>query len=136
MKTLSLTQPWATLVAIGAKQFETRSWPTRYRGPLAIHASKGFPKDCRELCLEEPFLTTLHNAGYPSWRELPTGVVLCTCILFGCGEVELLTRSISDTEAIFGDYSDGRYAWRLTNVEQLPEPIAAKGALGLWEWRA
>jgi hypothetical protein len=44
MKALTLTQPWATLVAIGAKTIETRSWPTSYRGPLAIHAAKGYPK--------------------------------------------------------------------------------------------
>jgi hypothetical protein len=41
MKGLTLTQPWATLVAIGAKRIETRSWPTRYRGLLAIHAGAG-----------------------------------------------------------------------------------------------
>lgn len=41
MKVLTVTEPWATLIAIGAKQIETRSWPTGYRGPIAIHASKG-----------------------------------------------------------------------------------------------
>ena len=41
MKALTLTQPWATLVAMGAKRIETRSWTTNYRGPLAIHAGKG-----------------------------------------------------------------------------------------------
>lgn len=41
MKAITLTEPWATLVAIGAKQIETRSWPTSYRGPVAIHAAKG-----------------------------------------------------------------------------------------------
>lgn len=40
MKALSLTQPWASLVAVGAKRIETRSWRTSYRGPLAIHAAK------------------------------------------------------------------------------------------------
>lgn len=40
MKAITLTQPWATLVAIGAKRIETRSWTTRYRGPLTIHAAK------------------------------------------------------------------------------------------------
>lgn len=39
---LTLTQPWATLVAIGVKCIETRSWQKAYRGPLLIHArSKG-----------------------------------------------------------------------------------------------
>lgn len=40
MKALSLWQPWATLIAIGAKQYETRGWSTPYRGPLIIHAAK------------------------------------------------------------------------------------------------
>lgn len=42
MKALTLTQPYATLVAIGEKRLETRSWRTSYRGPLAIHAAKGW----------------------------------------------------------------------------------------------
>lgn len=38
MKALTVTEPWATLIAIGAKRIETRSWPTEYRGPVAIHS--------------------------------------------------------------------------------------------------
>jgi activating signal cointegrator 1 len=40
MKALTLWQPWASLVAFGVKTIETRSWSTKYRGPLAIHAAK------------------------------------------------------------------------------------------------
>lgn len=43
MKALTLHQPWATLVAVGAKQVETRGWATRYRGPIAIHAGHRRP---------------------------------------------------------------------------------------------
>ena len=43
MKALSLTQPWATLVVIGAKRIETRFWHTSYVGPLLIHAAKAIP---------------------------------------------------------------------------------------------
>lgn len=39
MKALTLWQPWASLVALGVKTVETRSWSTPYRGPLAIHAA-------------------------------------------------------------------------------------------------
>lgn len=38
MKALTIHQPWAQLIALGAKTIETRSWSTRYRGPIAIHA--------------------------------------------------------------------------------------------------
>lgn len=44
MKTITLHQPWASLVALGVKTIETRSWPTKHRGPLAIHAGKRRPK--------------------------------------------------------------------------------------------
>src|ERR1700694_3122793 len=40
MKALSLWQPWASLIAMGLKEFETRHWATSYRGPLVIHAAK------------------------------------------------------------------------------------------------
>jgi hypothetical protein len=39
MKALSLHQPWASLIGLGVKTIETRSWSTKYRGPLAVHAS-------------------------------------------------------------------------------------------------
>lgn len=42
MKAISLWQPWATLISTGDKTWETRSWATTYRGPLAIHAAKKF----------------------------------------------------------------------------------------------
>lgn len=40
---LTLHQPWATLIALGAKTVETRGWPTKYRGPIAIHAGLARP---------------------------------------------------------------------------------------------
>ena len=136
MKAITLTQPWATLVAIGAKKIETRSWRTSYRGPLAIHAAKGFPKSARELCRGNPFHAALHAAGWASKSysgELPLGVVLATCTLVDCVFIRRV-EPVSDLERAFGDYSDGRYAWMLANVVPLPTPISAKGALGLWEW--
>lgn len=37
-------------------------------------------------------------------------------------------------EMFFGDYGDDRYAWLLHNVLRLTKPVAARGALSLWEW--
>lgn len=45
MKALSIIQPWAWLIAHGHKDIENRSWPTRYRGPVLIHAGKKFDWD-------------------------------------------------------------------------------------------
>src|SRR3982751_1322426 len=93
MKALTLTQPWATLVAIGAKRIETRSWSTTYRGEVAIHAAKGFPRDCHELCATEPFLSVLKAAGFTHTRELPTGVIVADGVLAGVGGGDLVANA-------------------------------------------
>lgn len=40
-KAISIRQPWAHLILTEGKDFENRSWATRYRGPVLIHAAKG-----------------------------------------------------------------------------------------------
>lgn len=145
MKALTLTQPYATLVAQGQKRFETRSWRTDYRGPLAIHAAKTFPLAARAVCYREDFATTLTDSGKPrlaaideAARTLPLGVIVAAANLTVCHRVEDVRNSLGGKhdgrlERAFGDYSDGRYAFRLDDVVQLPQPIEAKGALGLWD---
>lgn len=153
MKCLTLAQPWAQLVCLGAKKIETRSWRTDYRGPLAIHAAKTFPEWCRELIATEPFASALFGAsrlpGKPTMFEalrfaldLPLGAVVATCRLVGCCPItrNAQWQTIVDGQRItlpereFGDYEPGRYGWLLADVRPLPEPIPARGALGLWDW--
>lgn len=134
MKAITLTQPWAMLVALGSKKIETRSWSTSYRGPLAIHAAKGYPRDARNLCITEPFFSELMQWG-EYFDDPPRGVVIAKCNLVGIEKilsVEFQTR-ISRTEKAFGDYTPGRYAWFLEDVQPFG-PYPAKGALGLWDW--
>ena len=143
MKVLTLTQPWATLVAIGANLIETRDWPTRYTGPLAIHAAKGFPREARELCGERPFRDALAAAGYSSAGQLPRGAVVAVAnleSLLVCRPStlrEIRARSkrgeLPPHEAEFGDFSDGRYGFVLGDVRRVEPPLPARGMLGLWE---
>ena len=44
MKTLSIKEPFATLIKDDVKIYETRSWKTNYRGEIYIHASKTMSK--------------------------------------------------------------------------------------------
>jgi activating signal cointegrator 1 len=140
MKALTLTQPWATLVAIGAKKIETRSWSTSYRGSIAIHAAKGFPKWAREftqeqVCSQAVCFSQWPPLGYP-WY--PLGFVLATGRLVHCMLTQqvphLLPTLWTPREREFGDYAPDRYAWILEDIKPFPEPIPAKGALGLWDW--
>jgi hypothetical protein len=133
MKALTLTQPWATLVARGAKQIETRSWRTFYRGPLAIHAAKKLAE--LPSWQIRRFRSVLEAYGIRGFMELPLGVIVATCMLVDC--VRITPDNVppfGGPEFDFGDYTVGRWAWHLSDVKALAEPILAKGALGLWEW--
>lgn len=137
MKAISLLQPWASLIAVGAKKIETRSWSTKYRGPLAIHASKGFLKIIRDLCNTQPFKEVLSKFGF-NVDNLPLGQIVATCNLVDCikmtPEFIDLVKSAEGYEIDFGDYAVGRYAWILEDIKPLEKPIPAKGALSIWEW--
>jgi activating signal cointegrator 1 len=135
MKALTLTQPWASLVALGEKRIETRSWSTNYTGLLAIHAAKSFPGWAKEACKEEPFYSSLRvpHANY-CYPELCLGHVLCTVNLMGCRRTEDVRKQLTPKELAFGDYEDGRFAWFLTITALYGKPIPARGSLGLWEW--
>lgn len=140
MKAITVRQPFATLIAIGEKENETRGWATKYRGPLAIHA--GLKVD-RDACEREPIKSTLAEHGYNA-GNLPTGAIVATCNLSDCTQVianfgtdALLSNGeiVEGNEILFGDFSQGRYAWVLTDRRFLEEPIPAKGQQGLWNWK-
>ncbi len=141
MKAISLWQPWASLV--GIKEIETRSWYTKHRGDLAIHASARFTDDYKKLCIKEPFKSALEKLGYRASRsvvndkvrvELPCGNVvsisnLVECCLIRAGGLykapngmpvkgpesftEFYAPLPGEPERSFGDYTPGRYAWIL-----------------------
>jgi hypothetical protein len=134
MKALTLTQPWATLVILGVKRWETRGWypGVNDRGSrIAIHAAKGWTRDDREFAAE------LHERGIlpVAPADLPLGAVLGEAAIVGLARTTSpMAVGLSDLEHELGDYSPGRYAWELGGVVAYPEPIPARGMLGLWEW--
>ncbi|MEO3947660.1 ASCH domain-containing protein [Gorillibacterium sp. CAU 1737] len=147
MKAITIHQPWATLIALGEKRFETRSWPTKHRGPIAIHAGK---KVDREACEQVDIKSALDKHGLTA-DTLPTGVVVATSRIADCleihidhtGDAVLLIEKApyawigeGSPEFAFGWYSDGRYAWELIDIKPLMDPIPAKGQQGLWNWEA
>ena len=146
MKALSITQPWASLIAQGAKRIETRNWSTTYRGPLAIHASKGLPTWVADVVRDNPaFTSALGDLFDPHGRtlgDLPRGCIIATCRLIAVFLISSDSTGwyfghsypITEKERSFGDYAPGRYAWLLDDVKPLDVPIPATGRLKLWEW--
>lgn len=124
MKGLTLTQPWASEIALGNKRVETRSWRTTYRGLIAIHAAKGFPAWARKFAAEE------HAIGRVQ-TPLPLSAFVAVARLSDCLPTAE-TFGYSALERHLGDYTPGRWAWVLDEVEPLSEPVPCRGALGLW----
>lgn len=126
MKVLSITEPWATLIMEKQKYIETRSWKTNYRGELYIHASM------TKIKKNEKYYRLLELIKN---KDLNYGNIICKCKLIDCVYMdEKFIQKIKNNpqEYLCGEYSLGRYAWILDDIEII-QPIAAKGKLGLWE---
>ena len=114
MKALTIIQPWASHIAEGRKECETRSWPTKYRGPLLIHAGK--------------------NASYITEgfeHDYPLGAVIAVATMVECVRTESIR--VDEQERELGDWTPGRYAWKLADVRRLEQPIPWRGAQSLWQ---
>ena len=129
MKVLSITEPMATLICLGKKKIETRSWKTNYRGELYIHAS--LTKIRKEWKDNKELMNLLDNSS------LNYGNIICKCNLVDCVYMdnEFINKIKKDNqEYICGIYELGRYAWILENVEILAASIKVKGHLGIWNY--
>lgn len=135
MKALPLWQPWATLVAIGAKRVETRDFPPtrlglRYGQRIAIHATK----TDRELWISEQWPFSEHIAAASA---LPLGAIVATCTLSRAAQVtaETAERLLESNphEFAFGNYEPGRWAWVLSDVVELAEPVPFRGSQGTFD---
>lgn len=147
MKAITLWQPWASLIVTGAKKIETRSWPTNYRGPLAIHAAKTWNLELSGMLsywhiqgglaplVGQPLDVTGNSWPGVKDEHLPRGCVIAVCQLVDCIPVDKLTLEQVEVEKHYGNFSPGRFAWMLDSVQALPDPVPTRGMQGLWNWR-
>lgn len=152
MKAITLTQPYASLVAIGAKRVETRAWPTDHRGPLAVHAARtyrgvGGRLAFDDLLLAPPIASALDTSpliarvGPAEVIDLPMGAIVAVCQLVDVVATEQAVQRIyarsevrgATREIELGNYAPGRFAWFLEDVRPLEVPLPASGARGLWD---
>ena len=127
MKAITLEQPFASLVSIGAKTIETRPWPTPYRGPLAIHSAKTFIPVTDSYCR-----SLLISAGLDC-EQLPLGKIIAIGRLVYCKKVS--TPEIPCyPQLAFSNFTPGWYALELADIKPLPKPVPADGGQGLWDW--
>ena len=128
MKVLSIIEPWASLIANGKKSIETRSWKTSYRGELYIHASKKKERVTQHI---QELMALMPDI------KMEYGNIICKCNLVDCIYMdEKFINKIKENkiEYLCGEYSIGRYAWILDNVEMLDEKFPARGKLNIWNF--
>jgi hypothetical protein len=112
---LSLKQPWAWAVATGRKRVENRTWSTKYRGTVYIHASSKFDRVAAQWLTRQVRLT-------PPVDLTQSAIVA----------VVDLTAVVTPRQAArFGKWFFGPYGFVLTNVRALTRPVPIKGKLGL-----
>lgn len=119
MKALTICQPFAHLISIGDKRVENRTWPTYYRGKLAIHAGKS-----------RAWLDDTDPAG------MVFGAVVAVAVLVDCLHIEKISRGLYISKYPWLNqhvHTEGPWCWVFENVQPLPKPVPYKGAQGLFE---
>lgn len=135
LRVLTIRQPWASFVADGRKQWETRTRRTHWRGWVAIHAGVALPLANR--CLAE-----FHGIDTTT---MALGRVVALARLVDCcptdsdaehpdGDLTAAKwgKGVTDDERKLGDYSPGRFGWKLADVHAFDGP-KLKGKLGLFK---
>jgi hypothetical protein len=113
MKVLSIRQPWAALIVAGIKDIENRNWPTRYRGPLLIHAAQ------RPAHMSDHEIARTYRCTIPATAKLRGGIV---------GIVELIDCVGRHRSKWF----EGDFGFVLRNARPLPF-VPMPGRLGLFD---
>lgn len=133
LPTRTIYQPYASAIFDRLKWYETAPRRTNIRGRIYIHAASTLPPR-----IYVPFLQSTANLpdgrGYTlDWlHSLPFGAILGTVDIIDCIPVEEIRSGLTARELAFGDYSDGRWAYKLANPIVCPRAIPAKGKQGWW----
>ena len=126
MKVITIKQPFASLIAEGLKEYEFRTWKTKYRGEILIHAGKGIDKDA------------MKRYGHLG-LDYPSGCIIAKVKLTDCIKVdEDFRKFLNDKDSLiyynitnFPEWEG--YGFKLEDVEKI-EPIYVNGKLSLWDY--
>lgn len=160
MRMITLWQPWASLVVVGAKPFEFRGKKppsTIIDQRIVVHAGaarmdqveiramiralNAGGDEAAELCLyAEPALPVLEKAlddqmGFPGHGTLPWGCGLGTAIVGEGQNGVVVSREHFDADVDLGDAFDANWAWPLSDIFRWDLPVLARGGQGIKFWK-
>ena len=119
MTAMSLVQPWGELIVTGKKNIENRSWKTKKRGYVAIHASRSKDRKRFERCREEFRLLV-------DPEDVDFGAVIGFAELVDIVDEETVSKKSRKW------LEDGNYGFVFENVVRLDEPVEVLGHMGFW----
>lgn len=114
-KTLTIKQPWADAITHGTKRTENRTWTTKYRGQILIHAGTAYDPMGRFIITDRDALN--------SWPDTRKAII-------AVAELVDVHAAADGCCAPWGE--PNVYHWQLADVTALPEPVPCNGRLGLW----
>ena len=126
MKVITLKQPYATLISEGLKEYEFRTWKTKYRGEILIHAGKNLDKEAMKKYAHLNL-------------EYPTGCIIAKAILTDCIIIDDSARKMLKLkksivyENVINNKVDNKYGFKLENIKKI-KPIKISGKLSLWDY--
>ena len=142
VKALSVHQPWASLIPLGIKRYETRPFSVNYRGELLICSTKNRKAAEQGWHSSTIIQSVLSSRGFPDWHSLPFGQALALVYLEDClSTIQLAelfakggyNRFRKTNELHYGNYDPGRFAWKLSAIRPVKEPFPVTGRQGLFE---
>ena len=134
MKAITIKQPFATLIAEGLKEYEFRTWKTKYRGEILIHAGKSVDKKAMERYKHL-------NLEYPLGKIIAKATIT-DCIYVDNEFIKILKEK--NPSVYYGiinkaDYKERYhkewegYGFKLENIKKIDGP-EVNGKLSLWEY--
>lgn len=145
IRLLTLWQPWASLVAVGVKKMETRSWGTDYRGLVAIHAASRPFRDAELRAIRQEIKGAdsdkLARFAAMFGKRLPCGAIVAVVKVADCSVMaqnrfgpycwlrDGIKYAPDVLEQAVGNWEAGRYAWDLQDVRPIV-PLPVRGRQG------
>lgn len=128
LKAITLYEPWASLISIGAKLNETRPTRTRHFGDIAIHAAlKTVDRIAPEV------LDAFRNRGEPMLWQFGSIIAVVEIYevqpssIFATPQNPYGKISLTAEELAFGNYTPGRYVYLTRNLRRLKTPVPCRG---------
>lgn len=126
MKVITIKQPYASLIAEGYKKYEFRTWKTKYRGDILIHAGKSVDKEA---------MKKFKHLNL----EYPLGCIIAKVKITDCVFIDeemrkkLLEKDPLVYSGIVRDLNWNGYGFKLESVKKV-KPIYVNGKLSLWDY--